>query len=147
MMIALEYYFVLARTQRATRKKPLTGSEIDELLDLPLSEDQVNALLDEDVPPGSEDDCLESEEKKSTYDGFDRLQKVRPMIEKLNVTFSSLAAPEVCQVVDGQMISFEGRQPLKVYMAKEPKKWGYKVWVRAGQSGYVHEIEFHGDSL
>ncbi|KAH6925907.1 hypothetical protein HPB50_011836 [Hyalomma asiaticum] len=55
------YYFVLARTQRATRKKPLTGSEIDELLDFPLSEVQVNALLDEDVPSGSDDDRLESE--------------------------------------------------------------------------------------
>ncbi|KAH7983417.1 hypothetical protein HPB52_011770 [Rhipicephalus sanguineus] len=50
-----------APAQRATRKKPLTGSEIEELLDLPFSEDQVNALLDEDVPSGSEDDRLESE--------------------------------------------------------------------------------------
>ncbi|KAH6932309.1 hypothetical protein HPB50_004641 [Hyalomma asiaticum] len=86
-------------------------------------------------------------EKKSTDDGFDHLQNVRPMIEKLNVTFSILAQPEACQAVDKQIIPFKGRRALKVYMAKKPKKWGYKVWVRAGQSGYVHEIEFHRDNL
>jgi len=33
-----------------------------------------------------------------------------------------------------------------VYNAKKPKKWGYKVWVRAGQSGYVYAFYMAGDN-
>lgn len=29
---------------------------------------------------------------------------------------------------------------------KKPTKWGYKVWIQAGQSGYVHRFYFAGDT-
>jgi hypothetical protein len=32
-------------------------------------------------------------------------------------------------------------------MKKKPKKWGYKVWGLAGQSGYVHKLYISGDNL
>ncbi|XP_064469715.1 piggyBac transposable element-derived protein 3-like [Ornithodoros turicata] len=86
-------------------------------------------------------------EKKSTDPGFDRLQKVRPTVNMLNLSFSSLAEAEKCQAVDELIITFKGGHFLKVYMAKKPTKWGYKVWVRAGQTGYVHKRELHGDNL
>ncbi|XP_077523188.1 uncharacterized protein LOC144134071 [Amblyomma americanum] len=43
-------------------KKKLTDAEIDKLLDVPLPRDQVNALLGEDLPSGSDDDRLDSED-------------------------------------------------------------------------------------
>lgn len=78
--------------------------------------------------------------------GFDILFKIRPLIEKLNLNFSKCALPEKCIAVDEQIIPFKGRHSLKVYMMKKPKKWGYKVWVQAGQSGYVHNFVFAGDN-
>lgn len=48
--------------------------------------------------------------------------------------------------IDEQIIPFKGRHSLKVYMMKKPNKWGYKIWVQAGQSGYVHKFQFTGDN-
>ena len=30
------------------------------------------------------------------------------------------------------------------FTSKKPKKWGYKVWVLGGQSGYAHQFNFYG---
>lgn len=84
-------------------------------------------------------------EKKPADVGFDSLQKIRPLIIHLNKKFSEIAEEEACQSVDEQMIPFKGKHSLKVYMVKKPLKWGYKVWVRAGQSGFVHQFELYGD--
>ena len=78
--------------------------------------------------------------------GYDRLHKVRPLIELVNRAFKANAEPETFVSVDEQMIPFKGRHGLKCYMMKKPKKWGYKVWVLAGRSGYVHRFEFAGDN-
>ncbi|KAK8758584.1 hypothetical protein V5799_003783, partial [Amblyomma americanum] len=43
-------------------KKKLADAEINKLLDVPLPQDQVNALLGEDLPSGSDDDRLDSED-------------------------------------------------------------------------------------
>lgn len=85
-------------------------------------------------------------EKKKGEPGFDNLHKVRPLIDMLSSTFARCAEPEMYVSVDEQIIPFKGRHSLKVYMLKKPKKWGYKVWVQAGQSGYVHKFFFAGDT-
>ena len=48
--------------------------------------------------------------------------------------------------VDEQIVPSKGRHSLKVYMKKKPKKWGYKIWVLAGQSGYVYKFYISGDN-
>ena len=83
--------------------------------------------------------------KQMGQPGFDRLHKIRPLIDKLNINFDACAAKETSISIDEQIIPFKGRHSLKVYMLKKPKKWGYKVWVHAGQSGYVHKFIFAGD--
>lgn len=85
--------------------------------------------------------------KERGQPGFDRLHKVRPLIDQLNMNFLNCAHREVCIAIDEQIIPFKGRHSLKVYMMKKPTKWGYKVWVHAGQSGYVHKFIFAGDNL
>lgn len=44
---------------------------------------------------------------------------------------------ETCLAVDKQMIPFKGGCDLKPYFPKKQKRWGYKLWVLAGKSGYV----------
>ena len=45
------------------------------------------------------------------------------------------------------MIAFKCRHALKVYMPNKPTKWGYKLWCRAGVSGYVYAFEVSGGLL
>ncbi|RXN16689.1 piggyBac transposable element-derived 2-like protein [Labeo rohita] len=52
-----------------------------------------------------------------------------PMSEKLSI--------------DEQMVPFKGRNRLKQYLPKKPKKWGYKLMVLAGSDGIPHNIEVY----
>ena len=79
--------------------------------------------------------------------GYDRLHKVRPLLDSVLDRFKKCAEKEIQVSVDEQIIPFKGRHSLKTYMMKKTKKWGYKVWVQAGQSGYVHDFQFAGDNL
>ena len=70
--------------------------------------------------------------KQKGEPGYDRLHKVRPLLDILHISFQSCAEPELFVSVDEPIIPFKGRHSLKVYMMKKPKKWGYKVWAQAG---------------
>lgn len=87
------------------------------------------------------------DEKKKGQDGYDRLYRVRPVLQRLNKNFLNSAEMEPCLAVDEMIIPFKDRHSLKVYMMKRPKKWGYKVWTLAGRSGYVYKFELYGDNL
>lgn len=79
--------------------------------------------------------------------GYDKLYKVRKMLNLLNISFKSNAEMEQIVSVDEQMIPYKGTLQLKVYMKNKPSKWGIKVWALAGQSGYVHSFTIFGDNL
>jgi len=78
---------------------------------------------------------------------FDKLYKVRKLLEYLNSNFQQHAEMEKVVSVDEQMIPFKGRLGLKVYMKNKPVKWGIKVWALAGHSGYVHSFNIFGNNL
>ena len=46
--------------------------------------------------------------------------------------------------IDEQVVPFKGQHGLKRYLPKKPKKWGYKIWARAGICGYVYDFEIEG---
>ena len=46
--------------------------------------------------------------------------------------------------IDEMMVALKGRHSEKVYMPKKPTKWGYKLWCRAGISGYIYDFEVVG---
>ena len=46
--------------------------------------------------------------------------------------------------IDEMMVAFKGRYSAKMYMSKKPTKWGYKLWCRAGVSGYIYDFEVVG---
>jgi hypothetical protein len=64
----------------------------------------------------------------------------------LATNFASHAEVETITSVDEQMIPFKGQLGLKVYIKNKPKKWGVKVFVLAGKSGYVFRFTVSGDS-
>ena len=60
---------------------------------------------------------------------YDRLGKVRPLIDHLSQKFKSLYEVNWEVAVDEAMIKFQGRSSLKQYMPLKPTKRGMKVWV------------------
>jgi len=44
------------------------------------------------------------------------------------------------------MVPFKGKSYLKQYLKSKPKKWGFKIWVQASTSGYVHYFEMYQDA-
>ena len=59
--------------------------------------------------------------------GYDRLGKVRPVIDHLSERFAELYQPHREVAVDEAMIKFTGRSSLKQYMPMKPIKRGKKV--------------------
>ncbi len=75
---------------------------------------------------------------------YDKLFKVKPLINNFRRVFKGSVIPETMQAVDKMMIPFRGRHSAKQYMPKKPTKWGYKLWCRAGMSRYVYDFEIFG---
>lgn len=81
--------------------------------------------------------------KSRNEPGFDKLFKIRPILDILTVTFKSCYNPTRIQSIDESMIAFKGRSSIKQYMPNKPTKRGYKVWTRADAFGYVCLFEIY----
>ncbi|XP_018306394.1 piggyBac transposable element-derived protein 4-like [Mycetomoellerius zeteki] len=84
-----------------------------------------------------------SNEPKKGQPGFDKLYKIRPLLDKLSETFKTCYKPNQYQSIDESMIRFKGRSSFKQYMPMKPIKRGYKVWVRADESVFVCEFQIY----
>lgn len=80
---------------------------------------------------------------KKGQPNYDKLYKVRPLLNKLSETFSLYYNPTEHQSIDESMIRFKGRSTLKQYMPKKTIKRGYKIWERADANGYVAEFQIY----
>ena len=77
-------------------------------------------------------------------DNYDRLGKVRPLLNYLQSRFMAVYTPGQQLAVDEAMIKFQGRSSLKQYMPKKPIKRGIKVWVLADSTnGYFSRLEVY----
>ncbi|KAH9378961.1 hypothetical protein HPB48_018117 [Haemaphysalis longicornis] len=72
-------------------------------------------------------------------DAYDRLFKVRPILDLLKENMRKVA-PEQCESIDKQIIPFKGRSTLKQYFKSKPHKWGYKVFTPASSSGIIQDF-------
>ena len=72
----------------------------------------------------------------------DRLKKIRPLINMLKCRFLQVPLEENLSV-DEQMVPFKGRSTLKQYLPKKPHKWGYKIFVLSGNSGFAYDMEVY----
>ena len=75
---------------------------------------------------------------------FNKCHKIQPLIDHFRNIFRQHVLPETHMAIDEQVVPFKGHHSLKRYLPKKPKKWGYKVWARAGISGYVYDFEVEG---
>lgn len=78
---------------------------------------------------------------------FDKLYKLRPMITKLNETFKASFKPNEHQSIDESMVKFKGRNSMKQYNAAKPIKRGYKLWIRADETGYICEFQVYAGKV
>lgn len=70
----------------------------------------------------------------------DKLWKLRPWLQKLREQVLCIP-PEECHAVDEIMMPFKGKSHLRFYMPAKPHKWGFKMWGRAGQSGFLYDFD------
>jgi hypothetical protein len=72
--------------------------------------------------------------------GHDRLLKIRPVVEELRKNFKKIPMEE-CLTIDEQICPTKVRSYLKQYLPSKPHKWGYKLFVLCGVSGYYYDFE------
>lgn len=71
---------------------------------------------------------------------YDKLHKLRPLIDSLNQSFSSSYNHSSFLSVDESMIAFKGRSNMKQYMLMKPVKRGYVAWCIADScTSYVSD--------
>jgi hypothetical protein len=68
---------------------------------------------------------------------YDKLFKVRPVIDRLNAVWKRQWKAGWAVSVDEMMVPFKGRTHLRQYMPAKIVKWGFKLWaICDGQSGF-----------
>ena len=75
---------------------------------------------------------------------YDRLGKVRPLLDHFTEKFRDMNHPHKEVAVDEAMIKFTGRSSVKQYMPMKPIKRGIKVWVLGDScNGYFSNIQVY----
>jgi hypothetical protein len=73
---------------------------------------------------------------------YDRLHKIRPLIEHLNKHFSKIPVKRDLYI-DEQLCAIKVHSYLKQYMSLKPHKWGYKFFVLCVSSGYSCKLDLY----
>lgn len=74
---------------------------------------------------------------------YDRLYKLRPVIDLLNSLFQAAYSLPQKLSVDEMMIAFKGRNTMKQYIQNKPVKRGFKIWALCSYFGYVWRFEIY----
>jgi len=76
--------------------------------------------------------------------GYDRLHKLRPVIDALNSRLKEVYIPSSVMAVDESIVPFKGRSSMKLYMPMKPVKRGYKVWCLAdSRTGFISQFDIY----
>ena len=79
-----------------------------------------------------------------TDPGYDKLYKVRPLLEKIRLNSQASYQPHQQLAVDEAMILFKGRSVMKQYLPLKPIKRGYKMWCLCDSSnGYMYNMSLY----
>ncbi|MGH0142404.1 UNVERIFIED_CONTAM: hypothetical protein FKN15_076157 [Acipenser sinensis] len=78
--------------------------------------------------------------------GHDRLFKVRPLLTSLLKSFKATPMDEML-CVDEQSVPFKGKSAMKQYNPKNPKRWGYKVFVLSDSNGILYNFDIYAGSI
>jgi len=75
---------------------------------------------------------------------YDKLFKVRPMVDKLNDNFAECYEPHQQISVDESMVRFKGRSSMKQYLPMKPIKRGFKIWCASCSCcGYLLKFQIY----
>lgn len=75
---------------------------------------------------------------------YDKVWKIRPMLDFLLKKCTELYAPHPQTSVDKSMIGTKCRLSFIQYMPKKPVKWGIKVWVCSDSvTGYIYTFDVY----
>lgn len=80
--------------------------------------------------------------KARTDPGYDKLFKIRPVINSILQNFAVLE-PEKHNSVDEIIIPFKGRSTLKQNIKNKQHKWDFKMFARAVSSGILYDFEVY----
>lgn len=78
-----------------------------------------------------------------TSDNKDKLFKLRPLLDSINIRFMELYKVTREVSVDESMVLFKGRSSIKQYNPMKPIKRGYKIWCLADQHGYISKFSVY----
>lgn len=81
-----------------------------------------------------------SKQLPNTHKDFDKLFKVRPILDSVRVKCQQLPQEEN-HSVDEQIIPTKTCTSLKQYLPNKSNKWGIKVWARRRVSGILYDFE------
>ena len=88
--------------------------------------------------------CNNSTLERRGQQGYDRLGKVRPVLNAIKASIMDNYQPSRDIVVDEAMIPFQGQSFHKQYLPNKPVKRGIKVWCLADSTnGYVQNYDVY----
>lgn len=77
-------------------------------------------------------------------EGFDRILKIRLLVEHLKDRCRSLFQPNRYISIDERMLRFKGRHTLKQYIPCKPDPYGFKLWALAdSETGYLVDFNVY----
>ncbi|KAI4884540.1 hypothetical protein NFI96_026632 [Prochilodus magdalenae] len=80
---------------------------------------------------------IENNAKRGTAE-YDRLAKIRPLMESMKIACKAFYHPRKHLSVDERMVPTKAKNGLKMYIRSKPHKWGYKLFVLGDSSnGYT----------
>ncbi|CAL4126748.1 unnamed protein product [Meganyctiphanes norvegica] len=72
--------------------------------------------------------------------GYDRIYKIRPLLDLLNSKFNEIDLPEHVSC-DEMIIPYAGTRGPRQYVKGKPNPWGFKVWCLADTHGVIHNVD------
>jgi len=73
----------------------------------------------------------------------DKAAKVNPLYDLLNISLERLGIFHKYLSIDESMVPYRGRHSMRMFIKSKPIRFGYKLWVLAGQDGYPYKFEIY----
>ncbi|KAE9525422.1 hypothetical protein AGLY_014222 [Aphis glycines] len=77
-----------------------------------------------------------------SHKNYDRLHRIRPVLDHIKKKCNSIPIEENLSI-DEQICPTKARSYLKQYLPLKPHKWGYKIFVLSGVSGFSYNFEVY----
>ncbi|XP_066517969.1 piggyBac transposable element-derived protein 4-like [Hoplias malabaricus] len=88
----------------------------------------------------------ENNTKKGT-EGYDKLAKIRPLMESIKLSCKAFYHPRRRLSIDERMVPTMVKNGMKMFLKFQPNKWGYKLFVLCdSETGYTCDLQVYTSS-